>query len=527
MGQPARQLNGASPQDRVSQLLQTALVALDANERDQAARLLQQVLAVEPNNLGALNAMTRLALQAGMKNTALQYAVRLLGVADNSAEAYELVGVVFLELGRHEGAGAALREALRLDPDRQSALDSYSLVLQAQGKDEERVEFVEALLAVQKTSSRLWYAYSESRHFPRGAPEVSHVRRLLGKPGLELEKRAQLQFALAKMLADGEEHVAAFRAFEAGNRLKLQAVREQASRWRDGFWRGRAAAIAQFFVADRLEKWSDVGVFRRGLTLVVGPPRAGKSLLEGGLAAHPSLRAYAERSILEEVLKRHGLLQAFPSALEQLCADNLSRLGARIDAAWGEAPSEDIVSHLVTTPGNIFYAGLMMLLEPGTRLVLCRRDPFQNALAIYMKWFAKSHPYAWALDTIAEQIAIFDALGQHWLNCFPERVKMVEYEDTVANPDAVVARVLKWHGLDWDSACANAVAPPAQPHTVGLAGSSMCRTAVDPAFARVSEIYADQRERFMNEYVAACHRVEQAWESAGLMAPKQLCRAPL
>ena len=525
MGQPARQLNGASQQDRVYDLLKEALAALDAGDRDLAAQRCQHVLALDRNHVGALNAMTRLALDADLKNTALRYAVQLLQVAGDNAEVYELVGIVFLELGRHEAAGAALREAMRLDPDRQSSLDNYSLVLKAQGKDDERIAFLEALLAVRKTSSRLWHAYSEARHFPPGAPEVSRIRRILKQPGHDLESRAQLQFALGKMLADGEDHVGAFRAFEAGNRLKCQSEANHVKRWREGFWRTRAAAIAAFFNRDRLAEWAAAGVSRRGLTFVVGPPRAGKTLLENALAAHPALTAYAERAVIEEVLKRHGALESFPRVLEGTGLDALTTLGARLDSAWGERPREGIASHLVTTPGNIFYAGLLLSLEPSAQLVLCRRDPFQNALAIYMKWFAKAHPYAWALDTIAEQIAIYDALGMHWQRCFPGRVTTVNYDEMVADPDATTGRVLAAHGLEWDPACANGRAVAAQPDRVGLSGSSARRSAVDPTFARISENYAAQRDRFDREYAEACRRIEDAWRGAGLSLPERLYRA--
>ena len=524
MGQLARQLNGASQHDRVNDLLKEALAGLTAGENGLAAQRCQQVLALEPNHVGALNVMTRLALQADMKNTALRYAVQLLQVAGDNAEVYELVGMVFLELGRHDAAGAALREAMRLDPDRQSALNNYGLVLQAQGKDEERIAFLEALLAVRTTSSQLWYAYSEARHFPLGAPEVSRVRRILRQPGHDLESRAQLQFALGKMLADGEDHVGAFRAFEAGNRLKCQSEAKHVKRWREGSWRGRAAGIAAFFNRDRLAEWAAAGVSRRGLTFVVGPPRAGKTLLEHALGAHPALVPYAERTVIEEVLKRHGALESFPLVLEGTGLDALKILGGHLDSAWGERPRDGIASHLVTTPGNIFYAGLLMSLEPSARLVLCRRDPFQNALAIYMKWFARSHPYAWALDTIAEQIAICDALGMHWRRCFPGRVITVNYDDMVADPDATTGRVLAAHGLEWDPACADGRAVAAQPDRVGLSGSSARRTAVDLKFSQISEIYAAQRERFDGEYAGACERVEQAWRAAGLSLPEGLYR---
>lgn len=525
MGQPARQLNGAGQQDRVTELLKDAAAALEEGRTDVAARCCQGAVRLAPTHVGALKAMVQLALKADMKNTALQYAFQLLQVAGDDADAYELIGVVFLELGRHEAAGAAFRETMRLDCERQSALDKYSLVLRAQGKQADQIALLEALLAAQKTNARLWRAYSEARQFPKGAPELQQVRRLLKKPGLRTDHRAQLQFALGKMLADGEEYGAAFKAYEAGNRLKCEIERKNVEAWRAGYWRKRAASIASFFSSKRLVDWSAAGTSRRGLTLVVGPPRVGKTLLESGLSAHPLLAAYAERTVVDELLKQHGALHGFPDVFETVDGAALNALGARLDAAWGERPAENIISHLVTTPGNIFYAGMIMCLEPAARLVLCQRDPFQNALAIFMKWFAKSHPYAWALDTIAEQIAIYDAMGAHWKRCFPERVTVVEYAETVEEPDATVHRILEWHGLGWDAACANRSAEPAEPGVVGLAGTSVCRSAVDPTFSRITEFYADKRGHFLNEYSAACARVEQAWESAGLISPEGLCRA--
>ncbi|MCC5866898.1 MAG: sulfotransferase [Gammaproteobacteria bacterium] len=499
----------AAPASELRSLLTEASQAVDEDRKLDAVELLSQVLERDPQNRGALTSLTLLSLQLRMHNTALQYAAQLLSLPDADAGVFELVGSTFYELGRYEASAAALREAMRLNPESQQAMRLYAMALRALGRMEEASAFLAALLAVRRDDAELWLRYSQTRHFAGAGAQIKQLRKLLQRDRLSLRERAMLQFALSKMYQDGGDSLASFKACQAGNRLMCEHERTEVERLRGGLLIRLATRVIdvfqpEFVAAGCVRTRSD-----RGLTLVLGPPRAGKSLLEGALGAHPAIRGWGERDVIDEVLRKsgQGLLAAYPDSLRNLDAMAMDRLGTLLEAAWGEAPAPGVVTHLVTTPGNIIYAGMLMMLNPQTRLVICRREHFANALAIYLKYFEQPHPYAWDVDLIAEYILVYERLAAHWQALFPERVSVLSYEDLVADPDSCVRRMLEVHGLDWDAMCANDAARSVRPEVVGMAGSDEARVQVTAAFGCLTDAYQAQAPLFAHAFERARQRI--------------------
>jgi Flp pilus assembly protein TadD len=167
----------------VNDLFARAQLAMGSNDHGSAARLLKQVLEVDPLNLGALKTLAVISLQSFQYNAAFLYAANAFEVAGNDAETCNLVGSILYELDKPEPAAAALREALRLQPEDPAAMENYSLVLQALGRTDEAAELAEALVQKQPYNARLWRRYAISRQFPINAPEILKLRKLLRRPG--------------------------------------------------------------------------------------------------------------------------------------------------------------------------------------------------------------------------------------------------------------------------------------------------------------------------------------------------------
>ncbi len=481
----------------ISGRLRAAEQARRAGRVAEAERLCKEVLRVEPRNISALKLMGAMASAARLHNTALRYLAAARDAGHDDPEVLSMLGGVLFELGRPEAAAAALRESLRVDGSREQTLEDYAVVLNGLGRAAEAAEVFAALLGGNPSQPRVWQRYSQVRHFPRGAPEVDRIRRLLRQRGLGARERAQLQFALGKMLEDAGDPESAFRAFEAGNRLRAGVDRSRGVPARQQL-HAHARRMTDVFTPDFIDALSGHCARRRGLTLIVGTPRSGKSLLEGPLEAHRSLVSYGELDTVHETLARSvkGLYRGYPESLRMLDAGAFEHLAERLDANWGDPVCHDVASYLLTHPGYLLHAGTIMLLNPATRLVLCERDPVDSALAIYLKWFEKKQPLAWDIDAIAHWITVSRRIAAHWAEVFPDRVSLVRYEQMVADPDATVTSVLAAHGLAWDPACGNEHGLDAGPGIVGLAGSSSVRSRVNSGFGRIGEYYAAQRPRF-------------------------------
>ncbi|WP_244270831.1 sulfotransferase [Thioalkalivibrio sp. ALJ1] len=494
---------------KVAGLLKKAKKALDDGAFEELEALCGQVLGIEPNSTDALRLLIQGAFDRHQYSTATLYASKLVQMCPKDADSYNALAGVLILRDRFEAAGAALREALRLDPNMRLALDNYARVLQAEGRWDEATEILESLVESDRNSAKLWFSFAHSRHFPADGSPRKELEKIIRKGKFDLRDQGRLYFALAKLHQDAGDLDQAFSAFELGNSRQAEAIHRQVEQVRQGAIRKNVAATEKIFCADWARGLDDPNQSPRPLTLVLGPPRSGKSLLEGPLSGHTRVRHYGELAVLQEVLSQlpKEVRKRYPLIMRELEPAGIAQMRARVDSMWGEAKDESVRTHLVTNPGNVFHVGTFMSLYPGTRVVFCERDPVDNAMAIYMRWFAQRLPYAWAIDTIAEFLMLYRRMADHWERIFPDRVQRVHYEEMLENPDAHVARVLAAHDLEWEAVCADDQGEIADPALLGLTGSLGRRSRVNPAFASIGEQYEAYRPAFEEAVGAARAKV--------------------
>nr|WP_231362893.1 sulfotransferase [Thioalkalivibrio sp. ALJT] len=496
---------------RVGGLVKKARRALDDGAFDELQSLCGEILGIEPDSTDALRLLIQAAFERQQYSTATLYASKLVQMHPEDAAGYNALAGILILRGRYDAAGAALREALRLDPDMLLALDNYAIVLQAEGKWEEASEILESLVATDRHKAKLWFSYAHSRYFSPESSTRHELERVLKKGKYDLRDQGRMHFALAKLRHDAGEVDAAFESYQAGNRCQAEVIGKEVEQVRAGAMRKTFRATEKLFDTQWVAGIQGPEVSPRPLTLVLGPPRSGKSLLEGALAAHSRIRDYGELAALREVLTQlpSAVRKRYPLVLREMDGAGIQQLRTWVDATWGEPRDPAIRTHLLTNPGNILHAGTIMTLNPDTRLVFCERDPVENAMAIFMRWFAHRLPYAWAVDTIAEFIVLYRGLTDHWEELFPDRVQRIRYEEMLEAPDRHVSDVLQAHGLDWEPDCANAHGEAITPETVGVSGSSSRRSQINPAFGGLGEVYAAYRPIFVRALDAAAERAQR------------------
>nr|WP_026279026.1 sulfotransferase [Thioalkalivibrio sp. ARh3] len=489
--------------------MKKATKALDDGDHDEVEALCGEALKLESNSPEALRLLVRSTVDQARYSTATLYASKLVQMYPEDPASYNRLAGILLMRGRVQAAGAALREALRLDPNMRLALDNYARVLQADGRWDEAAEILESLVGSDPSRPNIWYSYAHSRHFPAGSPARAKLEKVIRNGKFDLRDQGQLHFALAKFHQDAGDIDQAFAAFEKGNELRARVIHKQVEGVRNGGLLRLVAASEKIFSAEWKNGLDGPEVSPRPLTLVLGPPRSGKSLLEGALSEHSRICNYGELGALQELLAElpKDVRQRYPLWLRRIGGDELGRLRARMDAIWGDPRDDSIRAYLLTNPSNVLHVGTLMALNPDTRVIFCERDAVDTAMAIYMRCFARALPYAWALDTIAEYILVYHRLVDHWENLFPDRVQRVRYGDFLEAPDTHTRRVLSDHGLAWEDPCADAYGETVDPGQVGVAGSGRRRSRVNPAFARIGEEYADYRPAFERALEQARSRV--------------------
>ena len=98
-----------------------------------AHRLAVQSLALRADHLPTLRLAADAAQAAGAPEQALQAAQRLVELSPDGAEAWFAKALSHQDLRQFDGAAAALREVLRLQPQREDAAVNLGIVLQESG----------------------------------------------------------------------------------------------------------------------------------------------------------------------------------------------------------------------------------------------------------------------------------------------------------------------------------------------------------------------------------------------------------
>jgi hypothetical protein len=100
-----------------------------------------------------------------------------------------------------------------------------------------------------------------------------------------------------------------------------------------------------------------------------------------------------------------------------------------------------------TRPGHLFNAGSIAAIFPNARFILVKRNLEDNALRIFMRKYARGNSYAYDLRTIREHLTwchdMMDVLAEK----LPHMVRVIHYEDMVADPAAALRTALELCGL--------------------------------------------------------------------------------
>ncbi|HKG73146.1 MAG TPA: sulfotransferase, partial [Aestuariivirgaceae bacterium] len=104
-------------------------------------------------------------------------------------------------------------------------------------------------------------------------------------------------------------------------------------------------------------------------------------------------------------------------------------------------------------PHNFMLLGFFALLFPKARIVHCRRDPMDNCVSIYTHRFNAAHGYSTDMKILGLYYREYRRLMDHWRKVLPLRMFELQYEEMIANQEAMSRKLIDFAGLEWDDAC--------------------------------------------------------------------------
>ena len=190
---------------------------------------------------------------------------------------------------------------------------------------------------------------------------------------------------------------------------------------------------------------------------IVGFPRSGTTLTEQILASHPQIHGAGELHDIHKISR--SLHEVFDApwenplnAVHQLQPDSTRAAAQRyLDRLNAVAPptADRIVDKM---PDNINHLGLIAVLLPTAKAILCRRDPRDIALSCWQT-VLKACPWNNDWDHIARRMADYQRLLKHWKQDPPLAICEIKYEELVTDLERNARLLIDFVGLEWDPAC--------------------------------------------------------------------------
>jgi len=358
---------------------------------------------------------------AGLERQAAELYERLLKTDPHDVVAREGLATSLLMLGERCRAKSLIEEAFRCG----EATPAMSVTL------------VRLLLDDRANEQ----AVSTAReHLKRPELLEGHRRRLLALLGKGLERLGQFDDAFAAYSRAAEHERRPF------NR---QAYREEIDQ------------LIEFFTPEWFQRCPKSRLQTDQMVFIVGMPRSGSTLTERILDAHPQVRAIGEHPAMFEVMKRVktdlNFVEPWPERVRRLSPDALTRLGeeylAQIDQGIDGA-SPPILRLIDKALWNTHALGLIAMILPRSRVIWARRDPADSCFSCYAESFEpRLAPYASDLGDLGFVHSEIDRLMRHWQRVLPLPLRLMQYEEMVANQEEASRSVLAFLELPWHDDC--------------------------------------------------------------------------
>ncbi|MGB4859165.1 MAG: sulfotransferase [Dokdonella sp.] len=436
----------ANPQSHDAQVLLGHALRLQ-DRGSEALEAARHARSLSPNHPASRMLLADLLIEQGARNEALALLRALAADGDkHPPRLLQDVAQRYTMLGLHNQAEHCHARALVQQPDNPQFVYNHATSLIALGWLEQAEAALDHVIALKPEDSDAWYNRATLRKQTSERNHVAAIETRLAKAPPQSPARVALGYALAKELEDLRDHTRSFEALKQAADLRR---RQLSYRVEDDIETMQLIASAfddAFFARD------PAGCNDARPLFIVGLPRSGTTLVDRILSSHSAISSRGETSdFVMALVKQAGKVANKAELVHRSTTLDFAALGLAYCANLADSASERQIDK---TPVNFLYLGLIAAALPNARIIHLRRNPMDACYAMYKTLFRMAYPFSYDLDDLARYWIGYDQLMKHWRRMLPpEQFIEIDYEELVANQEAVSRRLIDFVGLQWQDEC--------------------------------------------------------------------------
>ncbi len=406
-------------------------------EHEMATNCYRYSLEKNPSQPEIYTALGQAYLLTGEIGEAFRYYFEALNIAPNNPEILQKAGSFLVLVGRLTDAKNALEKALSLGA--KSALQSLLDLKIHEGDSQDIRDFIQKNKKsfyknqADLTLVRAKFSLGEYRYV------VEHLEKQNIQTLTPITKATHLNL-LGSAYEKLNQYEKAFSCFMSQNTVKpVHYSRQDMEEMVD-------TIIANTHIMDvSTVHYKDVTEQEFSPLFIIGLPRSGTSLLEQALNTSEHVVAGGELLFVEAAYKKYFDKHENLEDISQWYREKIEFITKN-----QEIPKEAPRWLIDKLPSNFVNVGFIKKMIPDAKFLYCKRDPMDNGLSIYKQNFLSTHSYATRLEDIAHFTSIERRVMNSWMEQYPDDIMLVEYENLVANFDAVTQQVFEFTDLDWN-----------------------------------------------------------------------------